>query len=255
MLLALDIGNTNITVGAFSGVQLLKSWRLATDTKKTADEYGVALSGMISRHLPTIDAVIYGSVVPALAPVIESAVKSYFGIDAVAVLPKSPLGFKVLVDHPREVGVDRLLNALAAYHYFGGPAIVLDFGTATTFDCISARGDYLGGAILIGPLAAARALAEFTAQLPRVELRKTKRIIGKNTVECIQAGLYDGYLGMIDRVLRKTLAEMKSRRTRVVATGGLAAIFAKDIPLVRHFMPELTLQGLRLAHERMLKVR
>lgn len=258
MLLAVDIGNSNVTVGAFpmqGKGALLKMWRLATDLQKTSDELGVALSAMVARERPgeKVDAVVYGSVVPSLSPVVEAAVSSYFGVRALAVTHRSPLGLRLRVDRPAEVGVDRILNALAVARLYGAPAVVLDFGTATTFDCVSAAGDYLGGAILPGPRLAARALADHTAQLPQVEIRKPRKVVGTNTVECIQAGLYTGYLGMLERVLRDTLAEMRRktrRRIRVVATGGSAGLFAGDLPRVERVVPDLTLQGLRLAYQK-----
>lgn len=259
MLLAVDIGNTHWTVGAFRGGRLLKLWRLATDPRKTADEYGMVLSSMVSREEGRVESVIYGSVVPALDAVFESASRAYFGAEAEAVTWRSPLGIRLRVDRPQEVGVDRLLNALAVARLHGGPAVVIDFGTATTFDCLSASGDYLGGAILIGPRLAAQALAERTAQLPLVELRKPRKVIGTNTVECIQAGLYHGYLGMIDRVLEDTLRELKpaaaGRRPRVLVTGGLGGIFSKDLGRPHVLVPDLTLQGLRLAHEALAATR
>lgn len=251
MLLAVDVGNTNITLGAFDGGSPLGSWRLRTDPDRTADEYGADLLNVLRHALPgrSPSAVIYGSVVPRLDRVLEGVFERYLGRRALKVTPESPLGIKLKVRTPGEVGADRLLNALAVHRLFGGPAVVLDFGTATTFDCLSARGEYLGGAILPGPRLAARALSIGTAKLPEVEILPPRRAIGRDTVECIQAGLYYGYLGMIERVLRETLAEMGGRRVQVVATGGLAGLFADALPRVRRVAPDLTLQGLRLAYE------
>lgn len=252
-VLAIDVGNTNLTVGAFQGEELQSLWRLGTDPKKTADEYGAALRSIVGANgsaSSRIGAVIYGSVVPALNPAIEGAARRYFGVEPIAVTPDSPLGLRLKVEQPGEVGADRLLNALAAVELVGAPCIVIDFGTATTFDCISARGEYLGGAILLGPKAAAAALARYTAKLPEVDVVKPKRVIGTSTVSCIQAGLYHGYLGMLERVLKGSIAEMGKRRIRVVATGGLASLFVDDLKVDRH-MPDLTLQGLRLAYERL----
>lgn len=253
MLLAVDVGNTNITLGAFDGEGLLGSWRLRTDPDRTADEYGGDLLNVLRHALPgrRPSAAIYGSVVPGLDGAVETVCERYLGCRALKVTPRSPLGIKLKVRAPREVGADRILNALAAFRLFGGPAVVLDFGTATTFDCLSARGDYLGGAILPGPRLAARALASGTAKLPEVEIKAPRRAIGRDTVECIQAGLYYGYLGMIERVLRETLSELPSRGRRpvVLATGGLAGLFSKALPRVRRIVPDLTLQGLRLAYE------
>lgn len=253
VLLAADIGNTNVTVGAFEGERLLHLWRLGTDAKKTADEYGALLGALVDR-LPAarakgISGFAVGSVVPALTGVFERVARTRFGLEAFVVGPRTPTGLKLKVDEPDEVGADRLLNALAAWRLFGAPAVVLDFGTATTFDCLSSRGEYLGGAILIGPELIARALAEHTAKLPQVPIAKTRRVVARNTVECIQVGLYYGYLGMIDRVLDETLKEMGGRGIRVLATGGLADLFAPALRRVERTVPDLTLQGLRLAFE------
>ena len=247
MILGIDVGNTNVTVGAFEGERLSGEWRLATDARKTADEYGAVLRQCLA-HAGGFDApeaVVVGSVVPALTPAFEELSRRYFGVEALVIDAATPLGLKYKVDSPAEVGADRILNALAALRLYGGPAIVLDFGTATTFDCVSKKGEYLGGAILIGPQLASRALSAGTAKLPEVEIRPTKRVIGRNTLECLQAGLYDGYLGMIERVLRKSLREMGGK-PRVLATGGLAGIYAAELGI--KVVPDLTLQGLRLAH-------
>ncbi|HVE11901.1 MAG TPA: type III pantothenate kinase [Elusimicrobiota bacterium] len=250
MLLAADIGNTNVTLGAFEGARLVRQWRLATDPGRTADEYGSEVLSFWERTFPgrRPEAFVYGSVVPKLDHVFETLSRKYLGLRPRAVGARSRLGIRIKVDKPSEVGADRVLNALAAHRLYGGPAIVLDFGTATTFDCVSARGDYLGGAILIGPRLAAEALARATAKLPEVEIVPTRRVIGKNTVECIQAGLYYGYLGMVRLVLEKSIKEMGRPRAKVIATGGLARLFAKDLGKVR-MAEDLTLQGLRLAYE------
>ena len=177
------------------------------------------------------------------------AARALFGISAVVVTPLSPLGIKLRVKKPAQVGADRVLNALAAHERGKGAAVVIDFGTATTFDCVSPRGDYLGGAILLGPNTAAAALHEKTAQLPLVSVRRPRRAVGKDTVECIEAGLYFGYLGMIKEVLRLSLGELGGR-PRVLATGGLARLFVNDLPRGIEVVSDLTLQGLRIAHER-----
>jgi type III pantothenate kinase len=243
MLLTADIGNTNVTLGAFKGSKLIREWRLATDPRKTADEYGLQLKGLVDGE---ISSVALGSVVPALTPVFKELSQTYFGVEPLVVTAKTRLGLKYLVDNPTEVGADRVLNALAAWKLYGAPAIVVDFGTATTFDCLSKKAEYLGGAILIGPNLASRALAAGTAQLQQVEIRRTERVIGRNTIECLQAGLYHGYLGMIERVLRESVKEMGGKPV-LLATGGLAGLYAADLKL--KVVPELTLQGLRLAHE------
>ena len=208
-----------------------------------------ALSGLRRRFL--IDSCVYGSVVPALDRSLERAVKRFFGVKARSVGPLSKLGIKVRVRKPGQVGADRILNALAAHEISRGrAAIVLDFGTATTFDCVAANGDYLGGAILLGPNLAAEALHRRTAKLPLVPMAKPARAVGKDTVECIQAGLYFGYLGMIGEVLERTLREMPPR-PKLIATGGLAFLFKKDLHRGMEIVPNLTLDGLRIAHERL----
>ncbi len=251
MLLALDVGNTNITLGAFEGPRLAREWRLETGRAPT--QLGRKLLSLVRAGRLKADAVVYGSVVPAINRVLEQAVREACGVRPLAVTPRSPLGLRLKVRRPLEVGADRILNALAAFELSRGPAVVLDFGTATTFDCVSREGDYLGGAILPGPRMAALALAEGTAQLPLVEIRRPRRAIGRDSVECLQSGLYFGYLGMVEKMLALTLRELREMgapRARVLATGGLAGLFARDmpgIPLVR----DLTLQGLRIAYERL----
>ena len=247
MLLAVDVGNTNLTVGAFAGDRLVRSWRLETDLRRGADWYARALKCPF-RKLPALaDAAVYGSVVPKLDEILTNAIKKAFGVKAVPVTPLSKLGFRLKVRTPGQVGADRVLNAMALKALVGGPAIAIDFGTATTFDCVDASGAYVGGAILLGPNSAARALHEFTAKLPLVKIRKPATVIGKDTVHCMEAGLYFGYLGMVREVLARTKAEMGGRPA-VVATGGLAPLFLGDLPGVRH-EPDLTLHGLRCAHD------
>jgi len=248
MLLALDIGNTNVTVGAFVGSRLKRMWRLETHPHKSAEAYGALLMGFLGQSAPAVEGVAIGSVVPALTPVFQAASRRTFGHQALVVDHRLKLGIQFKVDRPAEVGADRIANALAAFKLYGAPAIVLDFGTATTFDCISGKGYYLGGAILVGPRLAAEALAEKTAKLPKVEFAQPRRAIGKNTVECIQAGLYFGYLGMVDRVLEETLKEMEPN-PRILVTGGFGEVFGPLIGRKNVRVPDLTLQGLRLAYE------
>lgn len=252
MLLALDAGNTNITVGVFDGRKLVTQWR---HVSASPDDLGRLLADQARRRSVSIDAAVYGSVVPKLDPVIERAVRSRFGLKAVAVTPRSKLGIALRVRRPGQVGADRLLNALAAHERSGGSAaVVLDFGTATTFDCVADDGGYLGGAILLGPNLAAEALHRRTAKLPLVPVAKPKRVIGRDTVECIEAGLYFGYLGMISEMVERTIAEMRQLghdRPRLLATGGLAHLFEGDLPKKMEVVPDLTLEGLRIAFERM----
>jgi type III pantothenate kinase len=247
LLLAVDVGNTNLTVGVFAGDRLVRSWRLETDPRRSAEWYARALKCPFRRLSGLPKAAVYGSVVPPLDKTLEAAIRKAFGVKPLAVGPRSKLGLKLKVKTPNQVGADRVLNALALKALVGGPAIAIDFGTATTFDCVDAAGDYVGGAILLGPNSAARALHEFTAKLPLVKVRKPKAAIGKDTVSCLEAGLYFGYLGMVREVLARTAAEMGGRPA-VVATGGLAPLFLGDLPGVRH-EPDLTLHGLRFAHD------
>lgn len=245
MLLAVDVGNTNLTVGAFAGDRLVRQWRITTDLRRSSEGYARALKRPLGKDIP--DSVVYGSVVPPLDKTLERALAAAFGRRPLAVGPRSKLGLELKVKTPNQVGADRVLNAVALKHTAGGPAIAIDFGTATTFDCVDAAGDYVGGAILLGPNSAARALHEFTAKLPLVAVRKPRTAIGKDTVHCLEAGLYFGYVGMIREVLARTMAEMGGRPA-VVATGGLAPLFLKDLPGVRH-EPDLTLHGLRFAFD------
>lgn len=245
MLLTVDVGNTNLTVAATKGGRFLRRWRLETAPRRSVSWYARALKCPLRKvdGLPT--AAIYGSVVPAMDAKLESAVRMAFGLTPLKVTPSSPLGLKLKVREPLSVGADRVLNALALGRMYKTPAICIDFGTATTFDCVDRDGDYVGGAILLGPNSAARALHEFTAKLPLVKVAEPRSVIGKDTTECIQAGLYHGYLGMIKEVLAKTKAELGGKAT-VVATGGLSALFLRGLPGAVH-SPDLTLHGLRYA--------
>ena len=244
MLLAVDVGNTNLTVGAFAGDRLVRQWRIETDLRWPVSWYANALKKPF-RGTPT--KAVVGSVVPRLDGKLSAAISQAFGLKASFVSARSPLGLKLKVRTPSQVGADRILNALALRELFSGPSIAIDFGTATTFDCVDASGAYIGGAILLGPNSAARALHEFTAKLPLVKVRKPRTVIGKDTEHCLKAGLYYGYLGMIREVLSRTKKEMGGT-VRVVATGGLAPLFLVDLPRVRH-EPNLTLHGLRIASE------
>jgi len=254
VLLALDAGNTNITVGVFEGHKLVTQWRHESDVAGP-EVLGRLLADQARRRSLQITAAVFGSVVPRLDGVIDRAVRSRFGVTAHAVTPKSRLGIALRVRRPGQVGADRLLNALAAHERSGrSAAVVLDFGTATTFDCVAPDGGYLGGAILLGPNLAAEALHRRTAKLPLVPVAKPKRVIGRDTVECIEAGLYFGYLGMIREVLERTIDELRKMghdRPRLLATGGLAHLFKGDLPKTMSVVPELTLEGLRIAFERL----
>ncbi len=252
-LLALDVGNTSVTVGAFERRRLVARWEHPSDPKLSLKDWVGNFSRAAKKNRVSVDAAVFGSVVPPLDLKIHKAVETAFGVSPFQVSSISPLGLGFKVKKPSEVGADRVLNALAAKEIYGLAAIIIDFGTATTFDCVSADSEYLGGAIFAGPNMTAWALKEKTAKLPLVDVRKPKRVVGKDTIECIQAGLYFGYLGMIEKILDLSLKEMKVSRekTHVVATGGLSHLFKNDLPGDIFFAPNLTLEGLRLAWEKL----
>ena len=229
----------------FAGDRLIRQWRIRTDLRRSVAWYAEALKNPSRKAAGLPTRVVVASVVPDLDAVLSAAISKAFGLKATFVTPRSPLGLKLKVRKPSQVGADRILNALALRELFAGPSIAIDFGTATTFDCVDAEGAYIGGAILLGPNSAARALHEFTAKLPLAKVRKPRSVIGKDTEHCLEAGLYYGYLGMIREVLARTKAEMGGK-AKVAATGGLAALFLKDLPGVRQ-QPALTLNGLRIA--------
>jgi type III pantothenate kinase len=250
MLLAVDIGNTNIVVGAYVDEQLRASWRLATDASRMADEYAVLLDGLFKYAeltLKDVTAVVLCSVVPALTTTFEELAERYCALKPIVVGPGIRTGIKILYENPREVGADRIANAVATFHLYGGPAIVIDFGTATTFDALSADGEYIGGAIAPGLTIAAEALFQRAARLYRVELKRPKAVIGRNTGSSVQSGLIYGYVGLIEGLVERFKGEMGS--ARVIATGGLAEVIAAESPSVEIINPLLTLEGLRLIYD------
>jgi type III pantothenate kinase len=251
MLLAIDIGNTNIAFGIFDREKLCATWRVATDINKTADEYAVLLLNLLSRQDITssdIDAAVIGSVVPPLEAVFEELSKRYFGSSPLIVGAGVKTGVRICTDNPREVGADRVANVAAAHRLYSGPAIVIDFGTATTLDAISEEGEYLGGAIAPGIGIAAEALFERASKLPRIELVAPQHAIGRNTVTAMQSGLIFGYVGLVESLVHRIRQELGGK-ARVIATGGLAEIIAKETNIVDTVNPHLTLEGLRLIHE------
>lgn len=251
MLLAIDVGNTNIALGIFEGETLRATWNVATDIDKTADEYAVLLLNLLPMeglNLSDIDHVSIACVVPPLLTIFEELSQRYFNISPLIVGPGVKTGVRICTDNPREVGADRVANAAAAHHLYSGPMILIDFGTATTLDVLSKEGDYLGGAIAPGILIAAEALFERASKLPRVELVPPEHAIGKNTVTTMQSGIIFGYVGLIESLVKRMNHEL-GQEAYVVATGGLAEIIARQTKVVNTVNMHLTLIGLRLIHE------
>jgi type III pantothenate kinase len=256
MLLAIDVGNTNIVLGVFDEAALVQSWRLQTVRERTADELGLLVDGLFARsriERVQVRGVILGSVVPPLTGTIRAMVDRYFGVQALTIEPGTNTGMPILYENPAEVGADRIVNGVAAWQRFGGaggrPMIVVDFGTATTLDAISARGEYLGGAICPGVQISADALFQRAARLPRIDVRKPAKIVGRTTVGAMESGLFYGYVGMVEGLVQRMGKELGGNAI-CVATGGLADVIAPETPLIDHVDPDLTLHGLRLVWER-----
>jgi len=252
VLLAVDVGNTETVLGVFRDEELAWHWRLATVPERTADELALLFGGFLETQDLSFDrnvtGVVISSVVPSASQALREMVSGYFHFAPVVVEPGVRTGVPVLTDNPKEVGADRIVNALAAFTKYGGPAIVVDFGTATTFDAVSAGGEYLGGAIAPGIQISAQALYERTARLPRVELSAPRSVVGKNTVESLQSGIVYGYAAMVDGMVDRMAKDLGT--PSVIATGGLASIIVDECGTIEHHEPWLTLEGLRLVFEK-----
>jgi type III pantothenate kinase len=256
MLLAIDVGNTNIVLGVFDGEALIQSWRLQTLRERTSDELGLLVDGLFAQSRidrARIGGVILGSVVPPLTGTLRAMTDRYFGVTAMIVEPGVNTLMPILYENPWEVGADRIVNSVAAWDRFGQgggrPMIVVDFGTATTLDAISAKGEYLGGAICPGVQISADALFQRAARLPRIDVRKPARIVGRTTVGAMESGLFWGYVGMVEGLVKRMGDELGGNAI-CVATGGLADVIAPEISLIQSVDPDLTLHGLRLVWER-----
>jgi type III pantothenate kinase len=256
LLLTVDMSNTGIKFGIYPlhGDILRARWRIATDREKTSDEYAMLLAELL-RHaglqLEAISDMILASVVPALTPVFAELAVRYLGREPIAVSHQMDLGVRLLVDNPWETGTDRIMSVLAAHHVYGGPAIVIQFGTATSFDCVSAEGDFLGGAIAPGLGISAEALARAASRLYQVELIPPPSALGKNTIECMQSGIVYGHVGLVEGLVARLRLEMPGgERAKVIGHGGLAELIARVTPCIDVVDPNLILTGLRLAYDR-----
>lgn len=252
MLFVIDVGNTHTVLGIFSEEDLIYNWRLSTSKERTVDEYGILSRNLFSIagiSFEKVHGITISSVVPTLNDTLEEMSKAYFHVDPLFVQPGIKTGMPILYENPHDVGADRIANSVAALNLFGTPVIVIDFGTATTFDVISSRGEYLGGVIVPGPGIAAEALFEKTARLPRTGIRKPPKVIGKNTVHSIQSGLYHGYISLVEGIVKHIKKELDVE-PEVIATGGLFQPFIKDMTFIKKFKDNLTLYGLQIIYEK-----
>ena len=253
MLCAVDIGNTHTVIGLYEGETLLENWRLRTDIARTSDEWGLSFNALFSlknHSVGEVSAVAIASVVPPATLALKRACSIYFGVDPLVVGPGVKSGLPIRYESPREVGADRVVNAVAGFARARKACIIVDFGTATTFDCISERGEYLGGAITPGISTSLDALVTKAAKLPRVEIDTPRTAIGRNTVESMQSGVLYGYTALVDGLVERLSCEMAADDIPVIATGGLAQVVAAESKTIETVAPHLTLEGLRLIYMR-----
>ncbi|MBF0462169.1 MAG: type III pantothenate kinase [Magnetococcales bacterium] len=253
MLLVIDIGNTNIVLGVYQGKTLLSHWRVATRVEQTGDEYGILVANLLQLAHVSLDQIkgaIIASVVPPIQAALIRMLKRNFRLSPLVVGPGIKTGMPICCDNPREVGADRIVNAVAAFDQMKQAVIVVDFGTATTFDLVSDRGEYMGGAIAPGLGLATKVLSEKTAQLPSIDLARPQSVIGRNTVGSMQSGLYWGYVGLVDGLVKRMIVESTFGAVRVMATGGLARLISGESECIELVDEYLTLTGLQLLYER-----
>lgn len=255
MLLAIDVGNTNIVFGIFKGEELLYNWRISTDKNRTSDEYGLLFKQIIKHHdlkSTEIKDIILSSVVPPLMHTLPSMCNKFFNIDPIIVSSDTETGMEIKYENPKEVGADRIVNAVAGYEKYGGPLIIVDFGTAITFDSISRNGDYIGGAIVPGISISTDALFARASKLPKVELSKPNKIIGRNTASSIQSGIVYGYIGLVDSIIKQMLEEMYEEgvKVNVIATGGFSTLISSESKYIEDVDGLLTLNGLKIIYEK-----
>lgn len=253
MILTMDIGNTNIKTALFDGLETVQYWRISTNRNMSSDEYGILLMNLFDHHrilVSEVTGIMISSVVPQINFTIEHMCRSYFGMDPLIIGPGIKTGINIKYENPRELGSDRIANAVAAYELYGGPCITIDFGTATNFGVISEKGEFLGGAICPGLKLAAEALTERTAKLPRFELTKPECVIGKNTISNMQSGIVFGYIGQINYLVERMKKELGDPSAKVIATGGLAVLVAGESNVIDVMDGLLTLKGLRLIYNK-----
>jgi len=253
MILVVDVGNTHIVLGVYEKTELLASWRLNTDKERTADELGMLMLNLFDHaglKADKVEAVIIASVVPPIMYTLEHSIKKYLKLEPMIIGPGTRTGINIRYQNPKEVGTDRIVNAVAGFELYGGPLIIVDMGTATTFCAVSEKGEYLGGVICPGVKISLEALFQKAAKLPRIDLIKPEGVIGKNTVSSMQSGIFYGYIGQVDYIVKRMKQEMQEDDVKVIATGGLARFISEESRTIDHINSTLTLEGLRIVYER-----